>query len=323
MAQKSGILSSEDLRRLALPEEIQHIGTEATHNIWQAAQRIIQEQSEKIKALYQRQEAELLEKHQKALDTIDAQHKELVGFKQQAELLTRENKSLRVELDRKIGEISGHETHLVRLEEKALGNDHEVRRLVEEATRYKEQADYTQRRLDEANRQAQLEQQSLIEARTELESLDRSRERLQEQVKQLSTEVEQLRERVKAEYTRAAVAAAQTEEIRGSLKKSEQNIQELRHELQTTKESLSTEQKSRQETEKKAMLLSTQLSALEHTYKDSTNKLEQELNLSKSEVMSLRTRMIKAEVSLEPDKKAVERRETKLAMLAGAKIGAA
>lgn len=303
---------TERLRDLNLPEEALKTGLDMIQSFWTIAAQHIQEETTKSKNNYYKKESELLQKQQRAIDIIEQLNKELAAVNQQNDLLTRENETLHTEVDRKIGELAGYQAHIARLEEKDFARLHEVKRLVEEAGKYKENQDVTQKRFDEANRQAQADNKLYIGAREDLKTQIRIRENAQEQVKRLSEENNVLQERFKMEYGKVTSAQAVLEESKIMVKKCEATIQELKQDLEFQRDNLSAEQKIRLELERKVAVLETQLSNQETISKETILKLEQELNLQKSEVMNLRTRLIKSEGALEREKKAVERLETKL-----------
>jgi len=208
--------------------------------------------------------------------------------------------------------LAGYQTHIARLEEKDFARLHEVKHLMEETGKYKENQEITQKRLDETNRQAQADFKNYNEVREDLKTQTRLKENAQEQLKRLTEENIVLQERFKVEYGKAIAAQAALEEIKLSIKRYETAIQELKQELESQRDNSNAEQKVRLELERKIAVLETQLSNQETISKETILKLEQELNLQKSEVMNLRTRLIKSEGALEREKKAVERLETKL-----------
>jgi chromosome segregation ATPase len=303
---------TERLRDLNLPEEALKTGLDMIQSFWTIADQHIREETEKSKTHYYKKESELLQKQQRAIDIIEQLNKELAAVKQQNDLLTRENETLHTEVDRKIGELTGYQTHIARLEEKDFARLHEVKRLMEETGKHKENQELTQKKLEEANRQAQADYKICNDMREDLKTQTRLKENAQEQVKRLTEENNVLQERFKVEYGKSTAAQAALEEIKSTIKKFEATIQELKQELESQRDNLSAEQKIRLELERKTAVLETQLSNQETISKETITKLDQELNLQKSEVMNLRTRLIKSEGALEREKKAVERLETKL-----------
>lgn len=303
---------TEKLRDLNLPEEVLKTGLEMLEAFWAIADQNIREETDKSKTHYHKKESELLQKQQRAIDIIEQLNKELAGVKQQNDVLDRENETLHTEVDRKIGELAGYQTHIARLEEKDFARLHEVKRLMEETGRFKENQESTQKKLDESNRQAQADYKIYNDMREELKTQTRIRENAQEQVKRLSEENSVLQERFKTEYGKAIAAQSVLEEIKTTIKKYEATIQELKQDFESQRDNLNAEQKIRLELERKVAVLETQLSNQETISKETITKLDQELNLQKSEVMNLRTRLIKSEGALEREKKAVERLETKL-----------
>ncbi len=304
---------------MELPEEIHQIGSDAMSAIWQVAHRIVQEDIEKIKEIYHHKETELLTKHQTALDSIDYLKKSIAELKQSLDLKGREYKSLKVDFERRTGELSNEQTHTERLEEKILSQEHDVKRLTEELARTKENLDYQNRRLDEIVRQTKLDEQNAQKLKEDLATNIKQKERLQEQYQHLLDEHDAIQHTFKSIQAQATSATAALEENRIALKKSEQTVQEVKGELNTTRDILETEQKGRFELEKKYALLQTQVETQEFSHREAMKKIEQELSLYKSEAQTLRTRMIKTEGALEREKKAVERLETRLAVLASGK----
>lgn len=303
---------TERLRDLNLPEEALRTGLDMIQSFWTIAEQHIQEETTKSKTHYYKKESELLQKQQRAIDIIEQLNKELAGIKQQNDLLTRENETLHTEVDQKIGELVGYQAHIGRLEEKDFARLHEVKRLMEETGKYKENQELTQKKLDEANRQAQADSKIYNDMREDLKTQTRLKENAQEQVKRLTEENTVLQERFKVEYGKSTAAQAVLEESKIALKKCETTIQELKQNFESQRDSLNTEQKIRLDLERKVAVLETQLNNQETISKETITKLDQELNLQKSEVMNLRTRLIKSEGALEREKKAVERLETKL-----------
>lgn len=306
---------TERLRELNLPEEALKAGIEMIESFWTIAQQHIRTEVEKAKIHYYQKESELLQKQQRSLDVIEQLNKELAAIKQQNDLLTRENETLHTEVDRKIGELAGYQAAVSRLEEKDFTRLHEVKRLMEETGKYKENQELTQKKLDEALRQAQADSKLYNDMREELKTQTRLKENFQEQVKRLTEEHGILQERFKIECSKASAAQAIVEEAKVTVKKLETTIHELKQELDSQRDALSAEQKVRLELERKVAILETQLSNQENISKETITKLEQELNLQKAEVANLRTRLIKSEGALEREKKAVERLETKLTSL--------
>jgi len=304
---------------MEVPEEIYQIGSDAMSAIWQVASRLMLVEANKIRDEFHHKETELAKKHQTALDKIDSLTKSIAELKQQLDLQARENKSLQVDLDRRIGEFSREQTHNERLEEKLLSQEHEAKRLLEDLTRTKEQMDYQHRRLEDVLRQTKLDEQNIAKLKEELNNALRHKERLQEHNRILIIDNQSLQDELKIAQTQASGAIAALEENRVALKKAEQLTQDVKSESQIVREALEVEHKIRMEVEKKFALLQTQCDAQEFVHRDTMNKMEQDLSLHKSETQNLRARLIKTEGALEREKKAVERLETRLAVLAGGK----
>ncbi len=315
--QKLMIFTSEELKQVELPEEIYNVGSDAVSAIWQVAAHHFQEELEKIQTDFHKKESDFLIKHQSALDAIDYLKKSTAELKQQIDLKERENKSVQVDLDRRIGELNSQAVYNERLEEKIVAHEHEIKHLIEELSRGKETVDYQHRRIEEFNRQTKLDEKSIEKLKEELNTTLRQKERLLEQNRILSDEFHKTQEELKAVNMQANSATAALEENRIALKKAEKFYQDIKVELQTTREALESEHKARNELEKKLALLQTQFDTQEFATREATHKMEQEVSLHKSEAQTLRTQKIKLESALEREKKAVERLETRLAVLAG------
>lgn len=304
---------------MELPEEIYAIGNDAMARIWQIATRRLQEELEKIRADFHNKETDFLTKHQSALDAIDYLKKSTAELKQQIDLKEREKKSIQVDLDRRIGELNSQSAYNERLEEKILAHEHDIKSKIEELARSKESQEYQHRRIEEFNRQSKIDEQNIEKLREELNTALRQKERLLEQNRILDDEYHTIQAELKATHAQANTAVAALEENRQALKKAEQFLQDTKTELQATREAFESEQKTRHELEKKYTLLQTQFESQEFAHRDTMHKMEQEVALHKSEAQTLRTQKIKLESALEREKKAVERLETRLAVLASGK----
>ena len=314
-----GLSVIEDNKDVDLPEEIKQLGLDSLRAIWQVCCRFLEEETHKLKALAEQREQELKEKLRESHQTIEHLTKENAALRVTIDTLEREKKALTSNLDRKTGELQNYQEQLNTVHEKFLVQEQEIRRSIEEIGRQKEIAEATQKRFDEAMRQMREDQHSLAEAREENTAHQRVRERLENHLKTVIDEVERIRERLKTEQTRAAVSEAVVEEIKGTVTKTELEIKNLKAEIRERRENIEAETRMRVEAERKTALLAAQLDAQERVQRDTVSKLEQELSVSRTELLNLRNRMVKAEGALEREKKAVERLETRLAVLAGGK----
>lgn len=305
-------LSITEEEKIEIPEEIERIGGEALQIIWKISQELAQKEIDAVKQRYQQYEADALQQREEALDKVIRLNDEIAAVKASNEVLTRENKSLQVDLNRKIGELKSAEDQLTHLNEKIMQQEHEIKSLTEEIGRTRENVDNLKKRLHEVSYQAEQERAALKEATEESMVNLRTRERLDKNLKTAMLESEQVWKQLKIEQTRAAVAEALVQELKETMKKFEADIKILKEEKQGIKEGLDAEVKNRVEIEKKMASLTSRAESQEWAYKDIITKLEKELEIAKSEATSVRSRMIKAEGALEREKKAIERLETKL-----------
>ena len=303
-----------------VPEDIERLGRETLQILWQTSQDIAQQEIEAIKNRYQQYKAELMYQRQEALNKVEQVNGEIVQARGVIEALRRENKSLKVDLDRKISELKSAEDQVIILQEKHAQQEHENKHLTEEVGRFRENSDGLQKRLYEINRQAEQDSVALKEVREELIVNQHYRERLEKDLKTTKQETEEIWKQLKQEQRRAAIAEALVQEMRETTQKCENGIKQLKEEKQEVQSSLTTETKARTELEKKVAMLTARADAQEWGYKEMIAKLEHELELSKNDAYNVRNRMIKAEGALEREKKAIERLETKLVAATGAKL---
>jgi len=302
-----------------LPEEIQRIGMEALQILWKISQDIAQKEIEAIKQRYQQYELEVLQQRDEASEKVDKIKEEITHAKAQIDSLNRENKSLQVDLNRKVGELKSSADQIHHLDDKISQQEHEIKKLTEEIGRAREHNDNLKKRLYEVSRQAEQDRAALKEATEESMVNLRTRERLDKNLKTAMLESEQVWKQLKVEQTRAAVADALVQEMKETIKKFESDIKLFKEEKQEMKETLESEMKTRIEMEKKLSSLTARSESQEWAYKDIIAKLEQELEAAKGEAATVRNRMIKAEGALEREKKAIERLETKLVAASGNK----
>jgi chromosome segregation ATPase len=302
-----------------VPEEIQRIGTQAIQILWQTSQDIAQQEIETVKKRYQQYKVEVLQQRQDALDKVEQVNNEITNAKGVIETLKRENKSLQVDLERKIGELKSAQDQVTIVHEKLAQQEYEAKRLIEESGRVHEKAEGLKKRLYEVNRQAEQDRTALNEVREELAVTLHNRERLEKDIKTAKQETNDVWKQFKLEQKQTAVAEALVQEMKETNKKYESEIKSLKAEKQEIKARLETEAKTRLDLEKKVAMLQGRADYHEMAHKEAIAKLEQEVELVKSEASTIRNRMIKAEAALEREKNACERLETKLVAATGAK----
>lgn len=295
-----------------IPEDIQRLGTEALQLLWQTSQKTAKQEVETIKTRYQQFEAEATQQRQMALDKVKQVNSEIETAKVQIDVLTRENKSLQVDINRKIGELESAHDQVHHLQEKIVQQEHDIKKLIDELSRARENVDNLQKRLYEVTRQSEQDRQALKEVTEESLVNLHTRERLDKNLKTAMQEAEQVWKQLKVEQTRAAVADALVQETKETIKKLEGEIHLLKDEKHEMKSSVETESRARMELEKKVVALTARTETQEWGYKEMITKLEKELDIAKSDAATLRNRLIKAEGALEREKKAIERLETKL-----------
>jgi len=297
---------------LQVPEEIQHLGLEALQLLWQTSRNMAKQEVEVIKKRYEQMEIELVQQRQEALEKVKQIAKEVEVAQAQIEVLARENKSLQVDLNRKIGELESAHDQTHHFREKINQQEYEIKKLVEDTGKTRESNDNLQKRLYEVSRQAEQDRQTLKEVSEESLVNLRTRERLDKNLKTAMQEAEQVWKQLKLEQTRTAVAEALVQEAKETIKKLESEIHLVKDEKHEIKANVETELKARVELEKRVASLTARSDTQEWGYKDTIAKLEKELEMTKGEATGLRNRLIKAEGALEREKKALERLETKL-----------
>jgi chromosome segregation ATPase len=295
-----------------MPEEIERMGKEAIQIIWQTSRNIAQQEIEQIKKRYQKYETEVLQQRQEALNKVNEVNNEIAVAKGIIESLKRENKSLGVDLSNKISELKSAEDQVALFKEKAAEQEHEIKHLMEEIGRLRENVDVLKKRLYETERKAEQDRTNLREAQEELAVNLNNRERLEKDLKASQQESNKVWKQLKVEQRRAAVADALVQEMKETNQKYESEIKQLKEEKHETRESLQTESKARVELEKKVALFSGRADSQEASYKEMLSRLEHQFEKAQNEASQLRNRLIKAEAALEREKKAVERLETKL-----------
>lgn len=312
MARQTVTLSLIEDSPVELPEEVQRTGLESTKIIWQSAKTLAQQEVEKIKQRYQQQEAEVLKQQQLAVEQLAQAKAEIVALRANLDNVTRENKSLHVDHDRQTLELRSAQDHIARLEEKELQHEHEIKNLSEDIGRMRENNEQLQKKVFEMTRQSTQDQEDLRELKADASLNNSTRDRLDKSLKATLDESEQTAKLLRAEQHKVAVAEAVAQELRELSKRLDGEIKLLREEKHEIKSSLEAESKTRAELEKKLVMLNTRTDSQESSHRETLNKLEQDLNVTKAETMMLRTRLIKSEGALEREKKAIERLETKL-----------
>ena len=302
-----------------MPEDVQNLSLEALQIIWQTSHDIATKEIKAASARYQKFEAEVLQQRQEALDKVAKTNKEIAAAKATIENFTRENKSLQVDINRKIGELKTAEGRAMVLEDKLAQREHETKYLNEEVGHVRENAEELKKRLYECNRQSEQDNTALLETREDLAVNINNRERLQKELNSAKQEAAEIWKQLKLEQRQTAVAEALVQEMREANKKSEAEIKLLKEEKQDIKAALENEVKGRVGTEKRIAVLNARMESQEVGYRETISRLEQDLVMNKSEVVVIRNRMIKAEASFEREKKALERLETKMVAASGGK----
>lgn len=312
MSQKNIHLVSHVENSVEVPDEIQRLGNEAWNIIWQTAYGTAQQEIDKIKQRYQQFEVEVLKQRQDALDRTAQILKEIEGARNTIDTLTRENKTLQVDLNQKIGEIKGLQDQIATFKENLAQREMETKHLTEELGRTRESIENLKKRLYETSHQAEQDRATLKVVSEEAAVNLRTKERIEKNLKAAMQETEQIWKQLKTEQTRAAVADALVQELRETVKRLEGDVKILKDEKQDVKTNLDAEFKVRTEQEKKIATLTARAESQELGYKELIMRLERELEAVKAEAANMRNRLIKTEGALEREKKATERLETKL-----------
>jgi len=303
-----------------IPENVERIGMEALQIFWQTSQNFAKEEIEAVKKRYQQYEVEILQQRQAALDKAERTSQKLATAHATIEVLMRENKSLQVDINRKNDALKNTTVQKNIFEEKIAEQEHEVKRLTEEVGRSHEIAQTLKKSLYEVNRQLAQEIIALKESREEAAVNLRTCERIDKDLKAAIQESKEIWEKFGLEQRRAAIAEALLQEKSEAARKYEASIKLLKQEKQELKESLEAEIKVCLDMEKRVVGSTARADYQEAGYKERLFKLEQELEIVRSEVTVLRNGKIKAEGALERERKALERLETKLVAASGAMI---
>jgi chromosome segregation ATPase len=313
-------LSIIEKNPVEIPEEIQRMGREALQILWQVSQHMAQQEIANINQQYQHKEQEITQQYQDTLTKVEQMSREIVNATTNIDSLTRENKSLQVDVNHKLGELKSATDQIAFFQEKLVQQEHEIKQLVEESGRVRENSENLKKRLYEVSRQAEQDQVALKEIREEAAVNIHIRERLEKNLKAAMQESEEVWKQLKHEQAKAAGAEALVQEMKEATKKYEVEIKLLKQEKQELKEAVETEVKTRIDLEKRLATLAARLESQEWGYKEMITKLEKELEIAKAEASQVRNRMIKAEGALEREKKAIERLETKIIAATGAKL---
>ncbi len=317
MSRKALNLVTVEDRTAEPNEEILRIGSEAAEVIWKISQDFAYQEIEKIKKHYIAQEVKLNEQKQEAINKIAALEKELQSAKATIENLVRANKSLQVDVERETGELKSARNIVVSLQEKITKQEHEAHVLIEEVGRSKENADHLQKKIYELQRTVEQDQETLRQAQEEALVNAKMRERLDVLVRESKSELEQAIKQSRAELSRAVTAETAVTELRETVKKMEIEVRQLRDEKQELRSQRDAEVKNRNEAEKKIAAITARADTQEWALKDNVSKLEQELSVAKQESQGMRERLIKAESSVERERKARENLENKLIAATG------
>lgn len=303
-----------------IPEEIQRMGREALQILWQVSQQLAQQEIAKINKQSQQKELEITQQYQETLTKVERMSREITTASANIDSLTRENKSLQVDINRNLGELKSAADQIAFFQEKLVQQEHEIKQLSEESGRVRENAENLKKRLYEVTRQTEQDQVALKEIREESAVNIHIRERLEKNLKTAMQESEEVWKQLKREQGKAATAEALVQEMKETTKKYEVEIKLLKQEKQELKEAVEAEVKTRIDLEKRLATVAARLESQEWGYKEMIAKLEKELEIVKAEASQVRTRMIKAEGALEREKKAIERLETKIIAATGTKL---
>jgi len=320
MVKKDITLSITEEISVVIPEDIQRLGVEAWQIIWQTSRQLAQQELEKIRKAYQQREVDIAQQRQIALDRTAILEKEIVEAKSVIDSLTRETKSLQVDLNQRTAELKSAQDQIVHFKEISLQQEYEIKRIVEEGGRLREGIDGLKKRFHEVSHQAELDRVALKESSEEAASHLRVNERLEKNLKIASTEAEQTWKQLRSEQTRVAIAETLVQEMKETIKRLEADSHQLRAEKQELKNNMETETSARVELEKRIAVSSARAESQEWAYKEMISRLEQELMTTKEDATSMRNRVIKTEGALEREKKAIERLETKLVAAGGKKF---
>jgi len=300
-----------------VPEAVQRVGQETVQIIWQTAYDKVYKEALHIQENFLFKEKEAQAQVQKAFAHVEDCKIEIKRLKEIVERLTRENQSLHVEHNRKIGEIKTLQSQNGELEDKAAQKELEVRKLQENIGRVSEKYEIAQKRIYELIHQAEQDRVSLKEAQETAAVNARLRERTDKNLQENRLELDQTWKQLKQEQTKTAVAEALTQEFKERCGYFENIITHLKEEEKILKDRIEADTKQLGDAEKKLLIAGTRMESQEHMHQQTITRLENELEQANLEANNLRARMIKTEGALEREKKAMERLETKLVAAAG------
>jgi chromosome segregation ATPase len=302
-----------------VPEQLQKMATDSLQILWQTSQNVAQEEIKAVKERYKQFESEMLQQRQEALDKVTEINKEIAATKKVIETITRENKSLGVDLKREETEVKTLEDKNHVLQEKIITQEQEIKHLTEQLGAARQNGENLQRRVQLVENDLEKARDKLTESNEELVVSSNNNERLEKNVTTVKKELDETWKQLKVEQRKAAVAEALVEEVKQNNLKYENEIKVLKAEVLEKKASISAETKGRLDQEKKVSTLTARLDIQEKAYKDIIKRLEQELTMSRAEASNMRNRVVKAEGGLEREKRALERLENKLIAATNAK----
>jgi chromosome segregation ATPase len=302
-----------------VPEQLQQMATDSLQILWQTSQNIAQEEIKAVKERYKQLESEVLQQRQQALDKVAEVNKEIAATKKVTETITRENKSLGVDLKREETEVKTLEDKNHVLQEKLVQQEQEIKHLTEQLGAARQHGENLQKRLQIVENDLDQVRDKLSETNEELAVSLNNSERLEKNITTVKKELDETWKQLKLEQKKAAIAEALVEEVKQTNKKHENEIKVLKSEVLEKKAAISAETKVRLDQEKKVATLTARLEIQEKGYKDIIKRLEQEVTMSRAEASNMRNRVVKAEGGLEREKRALERLENKLIAATNAK----
>lgn len=303
-----------------VPEQLQQMATDSLQILWQTSQNIAQEEIKAVKERYKQLESEVLQQRQQALDKVAEVNKEIAATKKVTETITRENKSLGVDLKREETEVKTLEDKNHVLQEKLVQQEQEIKHLTEQLGAARQHGENLQKRLQIVENDLDQVRDKLSETNEELAVSLNNSERLEKNITTVKKELDETWKQLKLEQKKAAIAEALVEEVKQTNKKHENEIKVLKSEVLEKKAAISAETKVRLDQEKKVATLTARLEIQEKGYKDIIKRLEQEVTMSRAEASNMRNRVVKAEGGLEREKRALERLENKLIAATNAKV---
>lgn len=303
-----------------VPEQLQKMAIDSLQILWQTSQNVAQEEIKAVKERYKQLESEALQQRQQALDKVTEINKEIAATKKVIETITRENKSLGVDLKREETEVKSLEDQNNVLQEKLVQQEQEIKHLTEQLGAARQHGENLQKRLQIVENDLEKARDKLTETNEELAVSSNNNERLEKNIITVKKELDETWKQLKLEQKKTAVAEALVEEVKQTNKKHENEIKTLKAEVLEKKSGIAAETKGRLDQEKKVATLTARLEIQEKGYKDIIKRFEQELTMSRTEASNMRNRVVKAEGGLEREKRALERLENKLIAASNAKV---